>query len=993
VAIGSFSRLCRNGTMATASRFRRLLLCTTSILLGAQSVAIAAENRAAQSWFDQQLTAKTAALLSHSQKVTERDSILAVALIEQIYELRDHVTDPGEIDALLMRVADDVTSTAAVRAEAGNLKQLLSDARNQINEDRAAKALLGWFVGQSDDASVDLANAVVSIRLFHNWNDAVEAESTAELANNPEAWYRASRTASDEYHRTQDLRRALQLDENYVPAVMVMARQYWAQGQPSRARSLIVNALEHHPGEPSLRVLEAELDINQGHGSDALVIMNELRDGSVPIAVSRDLSNDYAQLGFLNEARELAHGVLKLHPNGAQERELVLRLDAQAGDTAALAADGELVGKAQQNGATAGNDTDDQSDTNDPDSERLRRLLRGEPLQNANDSRYLVNVSELVQKWRSLPVSKRSESRILADVRIDQLRSDYQSVQHIQQVIAIGSAADLAAYRTRSIQYSPQSQELNVIRARVYHSDGRMVEAENQGESSVVDESVSMYYDLRAREYRFRDLRVGDVVEVRYTIAPIGGKNPYGAYFADLIAFGGALPCDLRRYVLRAPTNIHLSSAEHLLATPETRSVGNESIYIWEKKDLAALVREPHSASWSEQGAYVHVSNFDSWQALGKWYRDLAQPQFKLNAQLESTVSAIVQQHPNRLDRIAAIDELVLKSTRYVALEFGVYGFKPYPITQTFARGFGDCKDKASLIVALLRAAGIDAEIALVRTQHLGDILPQPASASIFDHAIVYVPEFDLWLDGTAEFSRLRELPVEDQGVMALTIDADGAAVLRRTPMSSAADNYSRRTIDARIESDGTIHFSGATYVRGEDAPELRRQLEPSDAKLGYVRERLAQVLPAVEVHDVELPQSASGDVSLNFVGDLTSFRGQRTATLPSSWMERNYVTTLAASSSRQQDLLLQAPWTTEEEIHIQLPEGAHLAALPKNQTISDQFGTATLEYHLDGQEITVLSKIQFSSTRIPASQYPRFRAFTTNLEDAFRRDIQVQLP
>lgn len=563
----------------------------------------------------------------------------------------------------------------------------------------------------------------------------------------------------------------------------------------------------------------------------------------------------------------------------------------------------------------------------------------------------------------------------------------------MQQVVAIASASDIATYKQRGIQYSAQSQQLTVLHARVHHGDGRVSEGEDLGESSLSDASIATYDDLRTRQYRFRDLRTGDVIELEYTIAPLTSQNPYGKYFAQLVAFGSSIPCDFQRYVLRSPREIQLSSSERGLPSATLQRRASEDVRVWEKSNIAALVREPHSPSWSEQGAYLHISNFGTWQELGKWYADLIRPQFKLNAELERQVAEIVRNHPNRLDRVAAIDELVLKNTRYVALELGVYGFKPYPVTQTFARRFGDCKDKASLMVALLRAADIDADIALVRTKRLGDIVAQPASVSIFDHAIVYVPEFDLWLDGTAEFSRLRELPVDDQGAMALTVSAGGDAVLRHTPASSASDNYSRRTINARVQADGTIRFSGATYVRGEDAPELRRQLEPGESKLGYVRDHLAQVLPAVEVHDVQLPLSLSDAVSLSFDGELTIFHGRHNATLPSSWMERNYVAALAAKNSRAQDLRLEAPWTTTEEIHVELPHGARLTSIPENQSISSEFGSADIRYEVAGDQVTILSTVQFSATLIPAPRYSAFREFATGVEAAFRRDLEVELP
>ena len=600
-----------------------------------------------------------------------------------------------------------------------------------------------------------------------------------------------------------------------------------------------------------------------------------------------------------------------------------------------------------------------------------------------------VNVPQLIKSWRSLPATQRHESRVLAEIRVDQLGSDYQSIQHVQEIIAIGDAFDIGAYRTKSIEYSPQTQRVSVSRSILHHFDGHTSKGEDLGEGSADDPST--YDDVE--RYHFRDLRVGDVIELEYTISPLASQNPYGQYFAEIVAFGAPLRCDLQRYVLIAPKEISLASAEHFVDVASVQRTGDQTIYFWEKKNIPALVREARSPSWSEQGPYVHVSNFPTWEDFAGWYADLIKPQFELNDDLHRTVSQIVTQHPNLLDRVQAIDDLVIKRTRYVALEVGVYKFKPYPVTQTFARGFGDCKDKAALMVALLRAAGIDAEVALLRTRELGEILPQPVSASMFDHAIVYVPEFDLWLDATAEFAGLRELPVADQGVMALTIGLDGKRALRRTPKSSAIDNYSRRTINARLDANGTIHFSGATYVRGEDAPELRRELEPNVSKVGYVHDRLAQVLPAVQVHHVEFPDSATEAVSLSFDGDLTTFRGKRTATIPSSWMKRNYVETLAPAAERTQELRLDAPWTTEEEVHIQLPPGAHVTSLPANIDFQTPFGDAQIAYRADADEIIVLSTVQFNQTSIPVSDYSAFRDFTVSLEKAFSRSLRVNLP
>ena len=122
------------------------------------------------------------------------------------------------------------------------------------------------------------------------------------------------------------------------------------------------------------------------------------------------------------------------------------------------------------------------------------------------------------------------------------------------------------------------------------------------------------------------------------------------------------------------------------------------------------------------------------------------------------------------MDKVRALHRFVIEKTRYVGLEFGIHGYKPYPVSQVLLRRFGDCKDKALLLMALLREQGIESELVLLRSRRAGLVDSQPASLAIFDHAITYVPRLDLYLDSTAEFAGMSELPSQDQGVMVLRV-------------------------------------------------------------------------------------------------------------------------------------------------------------------------------------------------------------------------------
>ena len=257
------------------------------------------------------------------------------------------------------------------------------------------------------------------------------------------------------------------------------------------------------------------------------------------------------------------------------------------------------------------------------------------------------------------------------------------------------------------------------------------------------------------------------------------------------------------------------------------------------------------------------------------------------------------------------------------------------------------------------------------------------------------MPRYDLWLDGTAEFSGLRELPIEDQGAMALTVARNGESVLRAIPISSPTDNYTWRSVQAELESDGTIQFSGVNYVRGQDAAGMRRELEKAERKQEFVRGRLAEVLPSVEISSVSVPgmSNLEEDLTLSYRGEIQPRMQTGVLSIPTSWIPRPYLASLAPSPTREQELLLQAPWTTEEEVHIKLAAGAALASLPGDLHVENEFGSATLRYTRTGDELVVFSSIQFRKTRIEPREYPAFRAFAETLESAFRREVQVRMP
>ena len=185
---------------------------------------------------------------------------------------------PAAVDSLLKQQAGDSGTATSVQMEARYLLSLMKGERPEIANTQTIRASLEE-VTTASATDVELLNAIESVCLFHHYVSPA-AERADGLLNTPEAWYRRAKAASDDYHRIHALRRTLALDRDYVPAVIEMARRYWAQSQLTRARTLLLSTLERRPAETSIRALLVEFDINEGYASKAVASMNQLRSDS-----------------------------------------------------------------------------------------------------------------------------------------------------------------------------------------------------------------------------------------------------------------------------------------------------------------------------------------------------------------------------------------------------------------------------------------------------------------------------------------------------------------------------------------------------------------------------------------------------------------------------------------------------------------------------------------------------------------------------------------
>ena len=284
-----------------------------------------------------------------------------------------------------------------------------------------------------------------------------------------------------------------------------------------------------------------------------------------------------------------------------------------------------------------------------------------------------------------------------------------------------------------------------------------------------------------------------------------------------------------------------------------------------------------------------------------------------------------------------------------------------------------------------------------MRTRRGGHLDTEPASLAIFDHAIVYVPKLDRYLDGTAEFSGLAELPAQDQGVVVLRVGPRGS-VLTQTPVLPSSENHVQRRWQVALEASGDARVDEELIIRGQAAPNWREHYQTE----GERKDRYGRVwsgrFPGARLDSVAMPaiEDRNAPVTVRRGRDGAAARRARRAgsglELPVTGRDADFVRTYARLSARRQELVLGYPWQHDEELTYRLPAGWRLAAgaPPARRVIDGPFGRFSLDVEIDGSVLRVRSSLNVTRARINADDYPKFRAFLLEVDAALASPIGV---
>ncbi len=492
-------------------------------------------------------------------------------------------------------------------------------------------------------------------------------------------------------------------------------------------------------------------------------------------------------------------------------------------------------------------------------------------------------------------------------------------------------------------------------------------------------------------------LEPGSLIHVAYSYHS-ASRTWMQDHYADSFSFQGPDPVRRSRWVLALPAErkLHIQQRGQWIEHRVERQADTR-IHTWTATDVPMLHSEPWRPPLRELRAAVYVSTVPDWATLARWHNSLLQDQFEIDDAIRAKTDELVAGLQTPAEKLEAVYRFVAKQIRYLDNDVGIFGKKPNQAVNVFANRFGDCKDKATLMIAMLRHLGLEAHYAAVRTREAGPIFWQVPYAQT-NHIITYLPAQPglpsaRFVDATASYNNVDYLPERDQGLKALVLTGDGHELVE-TPDLGPEASTRRVTLSAHLTEDQGLSVQATESWRGWFATRLRTDLHTEGKRTEVFARKVSARFPGATLGPVrfsgldELLPEASAAYSFQVPGAVRAEGDSLRLKLlwPLELTDR-----MARRPARHHDFLNIWDMTSRVSASLQIPAGYRVAHLPAEVEVEAGAFHYRLACREQGASVTCEREFVMPNSRIPPEAYEAFRKRCGQVDQAERQDIVLE--
>lgn len=506
--------------------------------------------------------------------------------------------------------------------------------------------------------------------------------------------------------------------------------------------------------------------------------------------------------------------------------------------------------------------------------------------------------------------------------------------------------------------------------------------------------------NVRVVSAQFPSLEIGAAVEwiVEYASTNPVMENNYD----EEVGFETTEPIVYKQYSITTPAAMKLNWAVSNGAVDTSFTVaGRNKTWTWSRRDVGRVVYEPYMP-WGDAVCKLLLTTVPDWQTWSSWYHRLCEPQYALDSALAAKTDELVRGAASEAETVRALYYFVGSHIRYVETSYSgrKAGYVPEKVSLTYAKRYGVCRDKAALLVAMLRHAGISADIVLTNP---GIRMEKFPPVDRFNHAIVAVKRPDgsyYYLDPTTE--NVRDLLMPTEMGRPVLVATDPGSDLAWTPYLPADSSVAMVRIDDTLAADGTLSGTVTVTPSGvEDvimrsqrsylaAPEWRANLERTIRVFGP--NTSLDTVTITDYRDLGNPMR----MSLHFTSRDFATVQKRTIrfTLPKSGtgtFAGSGLSWAASLPERRYPLDFNTARMWRLSHNMTLPRGYKVKLMP--DSLSLDFGRCAVSSTTaaTGNLLTNEVTLRLNDPRLPLAEYPNLRRLLAAGEDIERQHVMLK--
>lgn len=535
------------------------------------------------------------------------------------------------------------------------------------------------------------------------------------------------------------------------------------------------------------------------------------------------------------------------------------------------------------------------------------------------------------------------------------------------------------------------------IKAALYDASGKKVREYKSND--IKDQSLisdySMYEDNRIKLLKFSNTTYPYTIEYSYS-QDYKGILSFPSWYA-IKGFG--ISTEKSTYtVQKAPTlKIKYLTSKDLIT--DSIKVNDKMQYKWMANNIDAINREPMSVGLADIGGWVKVSptqfeydnttgNFDNWKNFGAWIHKLNENGNNLPPATKLLVQQLTKDAKTPKDKMRILYNHLQQNTRYVSVQLGIGGFKPILAEKVAQVNYGDCKALSNYMKALLNEAGLKSNLVVIGNG-MPSMNPNYSSMGQANHMILSVPLANdtTFLECTSQHYPMGFIGHDNSGRNVLLITDEGGKIVS-TPAYQAKDNYQHTKTKIELLEDGIALINlKSSYSNAQFDNNMQMLfIDPTEQRKMIIEQN---GIPNAELISFKYEQP---DKTLPILNEEISFKAPQFLTKGGDKLFLTLNLTNRRESipekieNRKTNFAVSFAYQDEDEISYILPKGYAVDFLPKEITITSDFGTYNAKATHKDNTITYTRTLTINAKKFAPEKYNEYVDF---IKKIFQADKQ----